>query len=308
MRSNQTTLTMTDFFELPRPKPNANLQTLDMNSLGFKNPSMQDHNLPNKEEQDKVLEDKNPIPEKEAINEIINFSDNSQDEDRSGCNPDVQLVIQNIKESNDKILENNDANFDNEDDKDTYQESVAHESSTKKALQIIEENIQSLKKEEILSQNLSEKQKKPQKNKPLANNSQLSKKIQNIIDFGENDLGEVGEWVEKTANCNKQDEEADEKDSDFENVFDENQPKTDTQPKSQRESKEEPVKVTNSSRNVEKFGIGPSIIKKSSGGYMMNNLKDKAKSMLLAQGVATVQNEASKLSGNQQEKKPEVLI
>jgi len=298
---------MSDFFELPRPKPNANLETLDMKSLGLNDaaPILQSIPSPHLDQISQHLSS----AEKPVKDEIIGFTENSQDEERSGGNADVQEVLQEISKTYNKNVENQEkmSNDDN-DDKETHHESVAQE-PTKNALQIIEENIQSLKKEEIQAQFIAQKQKNTiQIKKPLTTNSQLSKKIQNIIDFGENDLGEVGEWVEKTANCNKQDDDFEVKDDDFDEVFDDSKNKTENIPKSSKESNEDHSMRSKNNNNIERFGIGTATNKKSGGGYMMNNLKDKAKSMLLAQGVATAQNNQLKGTIEDDKKKDVVMI
>ena len=253
---------MSDFFELPRPQPNPHLTSLDSKSLDLQPPQLS-----------------NPHPPVNQ-NEIIAFDDNSLDNDSdeaSGGKADVLPIHTNEITNEEAQKQDKISNGDNEDDKETRHESVAHD-STRKTLAIIEENLEKLKKEdEFLNRN-------PQKK--VSKTPNVSRKIQNIIDFGEADLGEVGEWVEKTANINKADEDddADGKDSDFEDVFNDTKQKnlSETRPKDSRDSGSREKQM-----NIEKFGIGKSTNKKTSGGYMVNNLKDKANSMLLAQGVAT---------------------
>lgn len=261
---------MTDFFELPRPNPNPNLEILDMKSEGFQPSNSQPNSL----------NDPNKI-KISPNNEIIGFSE----EDDPNTDP---VIIKNTLYSNQKQNQEKISELDVDDDKETYHESLAQD-STKKALTIIEESLDKIKKDEA-TKNLIFQTKKP------IVNLHLSKKIQNIIDFGEADLGEVGEWVEKTANCNVNQEEED-KDSDFEDVFDDSKPKifSENLPKISKEPNED-KNIKDKAKNVEKFGIGKSNTanKKNNNGYMLNNLKDKAKYMLLAQGVATSSQKETK--------------
>ncbi len=276
---------MSDFFELPRPKPNPHLSSLDMQSLDLQPPqhSNPQHDAPANQ------------------HEIIAFDDNSLDnndsDEASGGKADVLPI--HTKETTNEETQKQDkiSNVDNEDDKETHHESVAHD-STRKTLAIIEENLEKLKKEDEL---LNRKSKEKMSKTPT-----VSRKIQNIIDFGESDLGEVGEWVEKTANINKaDDDDAEGKDSDFEDVFDETKQKnlSETRPKDTKDSGSQEKQM-----NIEKFGIGKPTNKKTNGGYMVNNLKDKANSMLLAQGVATSSQNPEHKKINEGLKKPIVPI
>lgn len=253
---------MTDFFELPRPQPNPNLETLDMQSLGFQ------------------------PDQKEPFKKSCNSSPTNSQENSTKKNPEIQSPNHYAFpiDKGENLF-----NYSNEDEKETYHESVsvAHD-STKKALAIIEESLESLKKKEekpivIVKEKATQKQKQPKN---------AAQKIKNIIDFGEADLGEVGEWVEKTANCNKQDDDDDQsKDSDFDEVFIENKDGGNDLAviKSSRDSVSNRSSTGAIPQKPEKFGLGnagQSNHKKQGGGYMLNNLKDKAKSIQLAQGVS----------------------
>ena len=309
---------MTDFFELPRPNPNPNIETLDMKVFSLdpspSNP-IQENNPHNNFSSNEANRNE-PLKN----DEIIAFDEDSFNEPLSGGKAEVNDVQEGSSNQettqknnyNDEVLQRENplkfmeknSNNDNEDDKDTYHESLAHDSTGKKTLAIIEESIQSLKKEEnnvikpVIKQNEQKK------------STHLSKKIQNIIDFGEGDLGEVGEWVEKTANVNQQGQDNDDGyDSDFEGVFEDSKPEKDrveALPKSSKESPKTQV-FKEKTNNIEKFGIGKPTSKKNSGGYVTNNLKDKAKSMLLAQGVSISQQEESK-KVIQDDRKQEILL
>lgn len=258
---------MSDFFELPRTKPANPIETLEMKALALETVKKSER-----------LE--KPAETLENPKEFICFSENDEISQRN-CENEEKLS--EITEKSQK----NASNFEEE----THHESVRNE-PLKKTLEIIEENLEKIKQEATKKQGETEK-----KQGNLAKNKQISKKIQNIIDFGEAELGEVGEWVERTANCEKNSENSRE-DSDFDEVFTEshreNQGKTE---KMERKSKGNGENVG----KIEKFGLGGDKKNTGKGGYMVNNLKDKAKSMQLAQGVKT-NNEKTKENMNENEK------